>query len=79
MCLIELIGSRRNKFQIYRFVRISQLCTSLYFYLTSIIMINGSPRHNLLLNSQNLCLDPRRDEEPLVVSTVLLKALGKLE
>ncbi|KAJ6964477.1 hypothetical protein NC652_002672 [Populus alba x Populus x berolinensis] len=32
-----------------------QLHTSLHFHLTSIIMINGSSRRNLLLNSQNVC------------------------
>ncbi|KAK4784039.1 hypothetical protein SAY86_018407 [Trapa natans] len=31
----------------------SQLHTSLHFHLTPIVMINGSSRHDLLLNSQN--------------------------
>ncbi|KAI3881687.1 hypothetical protein MKX03_016707 [Papaver bracteatum] len=43
-CLIELIGSCRNK-----------LHTSLHFHLTPIVMINGSSRRDLLLDSQNFC------------------------
>ncbi|RVX17889.1 ATP synthase subunit alpha, chloroplastic-like [Vitis vinifera] len=53
-CLIELIGSCRNKVQVYRSVRMPQLHTS-YFHLTPIVMINGSSRCDLLLNSQNFC------------------------
>ncbi|CAN6462614.1 unnamed protein product [Victoria cruziana] len=41
-CLIELIGSCRNKVQISRSVRMTQLHTSLHFHLTPIVMINGS-------------------------------------
>ncbi|XLS97496.1 hypothetical protein HN51_040231 [Arachis hypogaea] len=36
-CLIELIGSCRNKVQVYRSVRIPQLHTSLHFHLTPIV------------------------------------------
>ena len=53
-CLIELIGSCRNKVQVYRSVRMPQLHTS-HFHLTPIVMINGSSRRDLLLNSQNFC------------------------
>ncbi|KAD7480113.1 hypothetical protein E3N88_03249 [Mikania micrantha] len=54
-CPIELIGSCRNKVQVYRSVRMPQLHTSLYFHLTPIVMINGSSHRDLLLNSQNFC------------------------
>ncbi|GJZ55490.1 retrovirus-related pol polyprotein from transposon TNT 1-94 [Tanacetum coccineum] len=54
-CPVELIGSCRNKVQVYRSVRMPQLHTSLHFHLTPIIMINGSSRRDLLLNSQNFC------------------------
>ncbi|GMN66884.1 hypothetical protein TIFTF001_035948 [Ficus carica] len=50
-----LIGSCRNKVQVYRSVRMPQLHTSLHFHLTPIVMINGSSRRDLLLNSQNFC------------------------
>ena len=45
-CLIELIGSCRNKVQVYRSVRMLQLLTSLHFHLTPIVIINGSSRHD---------------------------------
>ncbi|KAL5697130.1 hypothetical protein ACHQM5_031017 [Ranunculus cassubicifolius] len=51
-CLIELIGSCRNKVQVYWSVRMPQLHTSLHFHLTPIVMINGSSRRDLLLDSQ---------------------------
>ncbi|TYI30076.1 hypothetical protein ES332_A05G359600v1 [Gossypium tomentosum] len=54
-CLIKLIGSCRNKVQVYRSVRMPQLRTSLHFHLTPIVMINSSSRCDLLLNSQNFC------------------------
>ncbi|KAI3876785.1 hypothetical protein MKX03_037452 [Papaver bracteatum] len=54
-CLIELIGSCRNKIQVYRSIRMPHLHTSLHFHLTHIVMINGSYRHDLLLYSQNFC------------------------
>ena len=54
-CLIELIRSCRNKVKVYRSVRMPQLHTSLHFHLTPIVMINGSSRRDLLLNSQNFC------------------------
>ena len=54
-CLIELIGSCRNKVQVYRSVRMPQLHTSLHFHLTPIVMINGSSRRDLILDSQYFC------------------------
>ncbi|KAL8216759.1 hypothetical protein R6Q57_023596 [Mikania cordata] len=54
-CPIELIGSCRNKVQVYRSVRMPQLHTSLHFHLTPIVMIKGSSRRDHLLNSQNFC------------------------
>ncbi|KAK8586417.1 hypothetical protein V6N13_010010 [Hibiscus sabdariffa] len=51
-CLIELIGSCRNKVQVYRSVRMPQLHTSLHFHLTPIVMINGSSRRDLLYRSR---------------------------
>ncbi|GMI77325.1 hypothetical protein HRI_001401800 [Hibiscus trionum] len=66
-CLIELIGSCRNKVQVYRSVRMPQLHTSLHFHLTPIVMINGSSRRDLLLNSQNFCHSiPAGTENPLL-------------
>ncbi|KAG4154841.1 hypothetical protein ERO13_D03G074976v2 [Gossypium hirsutum] len=65
-CLIELIGSCRNKVQVYRSIRMPQLHTSLHFHLTPIIMINGSSHRDLLLNSQNFCHSiPAGIENPL--------------
>ncbi|TYH76817.1 hypothetical protein ES332_D04G112800v1 [Gossypium tomentosum] len=65
-CLIELIGSCRNKVQVYQSVRMPQLHTSLHFHLTPIVMINGSSHRNLLLNSQNFCHSiPTGTENPL--------------
>ncbi|KAK8357241.1 hypothetical protein V6Z11_A05G409100 [Gossypium hirsutum] len=64
-CLIELIRSCRNKVHVYRSVRMPQLHISLYFYLTPIVMINGSSRRDLLLNSQTFCHSiPARTETP---------------
>ncbi|KAA0052788.1 hypothetical protein E6C27_scaffold4541G00010 [Cucumis melo var. makuwa] len=54
-CLIELIGSCRNKVQVYRSVRMPQLHTSLHFHLTPIVMINSSSHCDLLFHSQNFC------------------------
>ncbi|KAG9438625.1 hypothetical protein H6P81_021430 [Aristolochia fimbriata] len=54
-CLIELIGSCRNKVQISRSVMMPQLHTSLHFHLTPIVMINGSSRRDLILDSQDFC------------------------
>ncbi|KAJ6394108.1 hypothetical protein OIU77_023355 [Salix suchowensis] len=57
-----------------------QLHTSLHFHLTPIVMINGSSRRDLLLNSQNFCRSiPARGREPVAVSAVLPEALGKSE
>lgn len=76
-CLIELIGSCRNKVQVYRSVRMPQLHASLHFHLTPIVMRNGSSRRDLLLNSQNFCrsIPARRGREPVAVSAVLPEAL----
>nr|VVW91640.1 unnamed protein product [Nymphaea colorata] len=64
-CLIELIGSCRNKVQISRSVRMPQLHTSLHFHLTPIVMINGSSRHDLILDSQYFCRSiPAGTENP---------------
>ena len=61
----QLIGSCRNKVQVYRSVRMPQLHTSLHFHLTPIVMINGSSRRDLLLNSQNFCCStPAGAENP---------------
>ncbi|XXG65958.1 hypothetical protein AAC387_Pa05g3533 [Persea americana] len=54
-CLIELIESCRNKVQISQSVRMPQLHTSLHFRLTPIVMINGSSRRDLILDSQDFC------------------------
>ncbi|MFS7980189.1 hypothetical protein Hanom_Chr10g00936461 [Helianthus anomalus] len=51
-------GSCRNKVQVYRSVRMPQLHTSLHFHLTHIVMINGSSRRDLLLNSQKKFVAP---------------------
>ena len=77
-CLIELIRSCRNKVQVYRSVRMPQLHTSLHFHLIPIVMINGSSRRDLLLNSQKklLSLHPRRGREPVAVSAVLPELWG---
>ena len=70
-CLIELIGSCRNKVQVYRSVRMPQLHTSLHFHLTPIVMINGSSRRDLILDSQYFCRSiPCKDREPVVVPAV---------
>ncbi|GAV76034.1 LOW QUALITY PROTEIN: hypothetical protein CFOL_v3_19509, partial [Cephalotus follicularis] len=43
-----------------------QLHTSLHFHLTPIVLINGSSRRDLLLNSQNFCHSiPPEVENPL--------------
>ena len=61
------IRSCRNKVQISRSVRMPQLHTSLHFHLTPIVMINGSSRRDLLLNSQNFCHSiPAGAENPLL-------------
>ncbi|RZC88837.1 hypothetical protein C5167_031211 [Papaver somniferum] len=66
-CLIELIGSCRNKVQVYRSVRMPQLHTSPHFHLTPIVMINGSYRRDILLDSQNFCRSiPAGTENPLL-------------
>ena len=70
-CLIELIGSCRNKVQVYRSVRMPQLHTSLHFHLTPIVMINGSSRRDLILDSQYFCRSILcKDREPVVVPAV---------
>ena len=60
-----------NKVQISRSVRMPQLHTSLHFHLTPIIMINGSSRRDLILDSQYFCCSiPYKDGEPVVVPAV---------
>ncbi|KAK8984985.1 hypothetical protein V6N11_073135 [Hibiscus sabdariffa] len=55
-----------NKVQVYWSVRMPQLHTSLHLHLTPIVMINGSSRRDLLLNSQNFCHSiPAGTENPL--------------
>ncbi|KAF9595085.1 hypothetical protein IFM89_036974 [Coptis chinensis] len=49
----ELNDLIRNKVQVYWYVRMPQLHTSLHFHLTPIVMINGSSHRDLLLDSQN--------------------------
>nr|VDD65673.1 unnamed protein product [Brassica oleracea] len=78
-CLIRLIRSCRNKVQVYRSVRMPQLHTSLHFHLTPIVMINGSSRRDLLLNSQNFCPPSPQGRRTVAVSAVLPEALGKSE
>lgn len=80
-CLIELIRSCRNKVQISRSVRMPQLHTSLHFHLTPIVMINGSSRRDLILDSQYFCrsIPAGGGREPVAVSAVLPEALGKSE
>ncbi|RZR80436.1 hypothetical protein BHM03_00006484 [Ensete ventricosum] len=46
---------KMNKVQISRSVRMPQLHTSLHFHLTPIVMINGSSRRDLILDSQYFC------------------------
>ncbi|KAK8495186.1 hypothetical protein V6N11_013866 [Hibiscus sabdariffa] len=78
-CLIELIGSCKNKVQVYRSVRMPQLHTSLHFHLTPIVMIKGSSRPDLILNSQNFCHSiPAGTKNPFAVSAVLPEALGEV-
>ncbi|THG14074.1 hypothetical protein TEA_017324 [Camellia sinensis var. sinensis] len=74
-CLIELIGSCRNKVQAYRSVRMPQLHTSLHFHLTPIVMINGSSRRDLLLNSQNFCRSIPAGAENLSLSRLCYRRL----
>ena len=50
-CLIELIGSCRNKVQISRSVRMPQLHTLLHLHLAPIVVINGSSRRDLTSGS----------------------------
>jgi hypothetical protein len=48
-----------------------QLHTSLHFHLTPIVMINGSSRCDLILDSQYFCCSiPCKDREPVVVLVV---------
>ena len=71
----QLIGSCRNKVQVYRSVRMPQLHTSLHFHLTPIVMINGSSRRDLLF--PNFCRSPLRGREPVTASAVLSAVTGK--
>ncbi|KAL8241266.1 hypothetical protein R6Q59_014871 [Mikania micrantha] len=72
-CPIELVGSCRNKVQVYWFIRTSQLHTLLHFHLTPIVMINDLSCRDLLLNSQKFC-----GREPLVVLVVLQRGYGEV-
>nr|YP_001312259.1 hypothetical protein CYtaCp094 [Cycas taitungensis]YP_001312279.1 hypothetical protein CYtaCp114 [Cycas taitungensis]YP_007474602.1 hypothetical_protein [Cycas revoluta]YP_007474690.1 hypothetical_protein [Cycas revoluta]YP_009308172.1 hypothetical protein [Cycas panzhihuaensis]YP_009308260.1 hypothetical protein [Cycas panzhihuaensis]AEX99152.1 hypothetical_protein [Cycas revoluta]AEX99239.1 hypothetical_protein [Cycas revoluta]AOS53121.1 hypothetical protein [Cycas panzhihuaensis]AOS5 len=48
-----------------------QLHASLHFHLTPIVMINGSSRRDLILDSQYFCRSiPCKDRGPVVVSAV---------
>jgi hypothetical protein len=50
-----------------------QLHTSLHFHLKPIVMIIGSSRHDLILDSQYFCRSiPCKDREPIVVPTVFM-------
>lgn len=69
-CLIELIRSCRNKVQISRSVRMPQLHTSLHFHLTPIVILNGSSRRDLILDSQYFCRSvPAGAENPPLLSS----------
>lgn len=76
-CLIEWIGSCRNKVQVVRSIRMPQLHTLLHFHLATIVMINGSSRLDLIFRIPVMSLHPRRGREPVAVSAVLSTALGK--
>ncbi|KAI3966534.1 hypothetical protein MKW92_036512 [Papaver armeniacum] len=78
-CLIELIGSCRNKVQVYRSVRMPHLHTSLHFHLTPIVMINGSSRRDLLLDSQNFCRSIPAGAENPSLSRLCYGGFGKSE
>jgi hypothetical protein len=50
-----------------------QLHTSLHFHLTPIVMINGSSRCDLILDSQYFCRSiPCKDREPIVFPSVFM-------
>ncbi|KAF9599037.1 hypothetical protein IFM89_033382 [Coptis chinensis] len=56
-----------------------QLHTSLHFYLTPIVMINGSSRRDLLLDSQNFVRSiprGRREPAPVTGCRLFTEALG---
>ena len=61
-CLIEWIGSCRNKVQVYRSVRMPQLHTLLHFHLTPIVMINGSSRRDLICILKTSVAPPQRGQ-----------------
>lgn len=63
-CLIEWIGSCRNKVQVVRSIRMPQLHTLLHFHLATIVMINGSSRLDLIFRIPVMSLHPRRGREP---------------
>ena len=58
----QLIGSCRNKVQVYRSVRMPQLHTLLHFHLTPIVMINGSSRRDLICILKTSVAPPRRGQ-----------------
>jgi hypothetical protein len=50
-----------------------QLHTSLHFHLTPILMINGSSRCDLILDSQYFCRSiPYKDREPVIVPAMFI-------
>jgi hypothetical protein len=54
-------------------VRMPQLHTSLHFHLTPIVMINGSSRRDLILDSQYFCRSiPYKEREPVIVPSVFM-------
>ncbi|KAJ6429763.1 hypothetical protein OIU84_021211 [Salix udensis] len=55
-----------------------QLHTSLHFHLTPIVMINGSSRRNLLLNSQNFCRSIPAGAENLSLSRLSTGGSGEV-
>ncbi|KAK4716628.1 hypothetical protein R3W88_014966 [Solanum pinnatisectum] len=66
-------------FLLYNFLLMPQLHTSLHFHLTPIVMINGSSRRDLLLNSQkNFCRSiPARAENPSLSRLCYRKLWGR--
>ncbi|KAL0430639.1 UNVERIFIED_CONTAM: hypothetical protein Sradi_0689900 [Sesamum radiatum] len=72
--------SKANDVQVYRSIRMPQLHASLHFHLTPIVMINGSSRRDLLLNSQNFCRSiPAGAENPSLSRLCYRKLWGSHE
>ncbi|KAL0298031.1 UNVERIFIED_CONTAM: hypothetical protein Scaly_3075500 [Sesamum calycinum] len=71
MCVLTAFALAQSVASFYRSVRMPQLHTSLHFHLTPIVMINGSSRRDLLLNSQNFCRSiPAGTENPSLCSRI---------